>query len=562
MNIIHELIYNFFCANMGKTAGIIGVSLLINVFRINIISFITANILESIHSRTLTKTQTFFRAFIAISILYIVLIFVLRQLQYALLVKIRQWIKRDLMALILQANKTNYSDVNFTALTPSLVRIGNNIYYEVNSLISNFLPNASVICVVFAFLLYYVPPVALTFLAGNVLALTYIALTSAHVIRLNRDYEETIVENEASIIEILGNMDKIIFRATGDAELATFTDKINTTISTGLAYYNTTTYHAIVLNSIIFATIFACISLLIGQFSNKRITATLFITFFTVLLLYRDIALHFINIIPEIIDFNGRTATMIASLKELGPLASHSPSASLPSSPSHTPSTSLPVSTSLPFTHVEFRHIHYKYRSASHPTFADFNLSLPLDGIIGVTGISGQGKSTLFKLLLRIYEPQKGSITIDGLPLSDIDVDVLRREIVYVSQNSKLFDRPLFDNIFYGCPENATCASHLSHLMTTHSSLRKLYRNVSFHSRAGAGGERISGGQRQIVNVLNGLILPSPIVILDEPTNGLDHTLKGELIDIIKYFKEHKRAIIIISHDKDMIPLFDREVTI
>ena len=68
----------------------------------------------------------------------------------------------------------------------------------------------------------------------------------------------------------------------------------------------------------------------------------------------------------------------------------------------------------------------------------------------------------------------------------------------------------------------------------------------------GYSGEKISGGQRQIVNLISGLVNPSKILVLDEPTNALDSELKKEVIEIIKYFKQHKQCIIIITHDESI----------
>ena len=70
-------------------------------------------------------------------------------------------------------------------------------------------------------------------------------------------------------------------------------------------------------------------------------------------------------------------------------------------------------------------------------------------------------------------------------------------------------------------------------------------------------GENLSGGQRQIVNIISGLINPTKILILDEPTNALDPELKRELLLILKTFRKYKKCIIIITHDRDVYPLFD-----
>jgi ABC-type bacteriocin/lantibiotic exporter with double-glycine peptidase domain len=78
----------------------------------------------------------------------------------------------------------------------------------------------------------------------------------------------------------------------------------------------------------------------------------------------------------------------------------------------------------------------------------------------------------------------------------------------------------------------------------------------------GTNGENLSGGQRQIINIINGLIIPSKVLILDEPTNALDPFLKKDVISLIKYFKKYKKCIIIISHDKDIYSIFDETINI
>ena len=79
---------------------------------------------------------------------------------------------------------------------------------------------------------------------------------------------------------------------------------------------------------------------------------------------------------------------------------------------------------------------------------------------------------------------------------------------------------------------------------------------------AGSLGENLSGGQRQIANVIGGLVNPSPILILDEPTNALDPDLKEELLGIIKHFRKIKKCIFIITHDRDVLSLFDEVIEI
>ena len=91
--------------------------------------------------------------------------------------------------------------------------------------------------------------------------------------------------------------------------------------------------------------------------------------------------------------------------------------------------------------------------------------------------------------------------------------------------------------------------------------ITELYRNIDIHeTQSGSLGDNLSGGQRQIINIMGGLIHPSLVVILDEPTNALDPGLKRELLGLIRDFRKYKKCIFVITHDKDVEPLFDETI--
>ena len=153
-------------------------------------------------------------------------------------------------------------------------------------------------------------------------------------------------------------------------------------------------------------------------------------------------------------------------------------------------------------------------------------------------------------------------IYIDDYDIQEIDSDYIRTNIVYVNQNSKLFDRKVIENILYGCYDLDTCNGYLKEIMK-YPKINQLFKNVDIHNKkVGLFGENLSGGQRQVVNIIGGLIMPSKIVILDEPTNALDIELKEEIIQLIADFRKHKKCIIIISHDKETFHLFDETLNI
>jgi ATP-binding cassette subfamily C exporter for protease/lipase len=93
--------------------------------------------------------------------------------------------------------------------------------------------------------------------------------------------------------------------------------------------------------------------------------------------------------------------------------------------------------------------------------------------------------------------------------------------------------------------------------------IRELFDNIDIYTtKAGSLGEGVSGGQRQVINIISGLIHPSKILILDEPTNALDGELKTELLALIKEFKQYKKCILIITHDKEVESILTDTMTV
>jgi len=220
--------------------------------------------------------------------------------------------------------------------------------------------------------------------------------------------------------------------------------------------------------------------------------------------------------------------------------------------------------SSLVFKNIQFKNVSFRYTEKQvKPVFDDLSLDIVTDHkVIGITGLSGKGKSSFVKLILRLYEPTSGKIFIDGVDITTIDPNYIRSNVTYVNQTSKLFDKKVIENIIYGCNNPTKCDEHLKEVMA-YSKIRALFKNVDIkNANAGSLGENLSGGQRQVVNIISGLINPSKILILDEPTNALDSDLKQDIISIIKQFRKYKNCIIIITHDRDVYPLFDETLPI
>ncbi len=146
--------------------------------------------------------------------------------------------------------------------------------------------------------------------------------------------------------------------------------------------------------------------------------------------------------------------------------------------------------------------------------------------------------------------------------INDIDPIYLRNNITFVDQTAMLFDKKIIHNIMYGCSNEDECYLYLNKIMSNQI-IKGLFSGINLiEQESGALGANLSGGQRQVINIISGLINPSKILVLDEPTNALDYTLKMEVIALIKEFSNYKKNIIIISHDKDVFQLYDKVVTV
>jgi ABC-type bacteriocin/lantibiotic exporter with double-glycine peptidase domain len=343
-------------------------------------------------------------------------------------------------------------------------------------------------------------------------------------------------------------VDKIIYRGQTTEEIRDFAELGNQNFNLAKKYYSLTNNHLAMMTTIIFAVVLLSLYYLIRLVFKKQIDPTLFIGSFTILLLYREKVSSIIELLPNLVDFVGRCENVLQHFQHVN---DH-----------YEKKDGERVTTELEFKEIQFHFVSYKYGPSQPNVFENRNYFLKTSdqNIIGITGRSGNGKSTFIKLLLRMYECNSGKITIDGVDIKTLDPDYIRREITYVNQTSKLFDRKVVDNMLYGCTNREVC-DHFLEVVMQYPNVAKLYQNTDIHNKqAGLLGENLSGGQRQIVNMIGGLINPSKILVLDEPTNALDPALKAEILSLIQDFRKYKQAIIIITHDKDVFPLFNQQI--
>jgi len=199
-----------------------------------------------------------------------------------------------------------------------------------------------------------------------------------------------------------------------------------------------------------------------------------------------------------------RLAELLAEQPEIAP-------------PAHPTALPEPARGAITFDHVVFRYPTRPDVSA----LADFSLDVTPGETVAVVGPSGAGKTTLFQLIQRFYDPQSGEVRIDGIPLPLADPADIRRRIAMVPQETVIFGASARDNMRYGewdASDDAIWAA--AEAANAADFLRKLPEGLD--TFLGEGGARLSGGQRQRVAIARALLRDAPILLLDEATSALD----------------------------------------
>jgi len=191
--------------------------------------------------------------------------------------------------------------------------------------------------------------------------------------------------------------------------------------------------------------------------------------------------------------------------------------------------------------------------------FKNFYLTIKNNEKIAIVGPSGNGKSTLIKLIMGYYKISDSTIFIDGKDINKFNLCDLRKQIGYVCQNSKLFNITIFQNIQYG--NNATKEDVIS--LCKKINVDNIFKNLKngYNTNCGIEGNNLSGGQRQIIHILRNILNDNKIIILDEPTTAIDKENTENVINSIKEMSNNK-TIILITHDEHLLSIVNRVITL
>jgi ATP-binding cassette, subfamily B, bacterial len=216
-----------------------------------------------------------------------------------------------------------------------------------------------------------------------------------------------------------------------------------------------------------------------------------------------------------------------------------------------------PVDLPDPEGHLELRDVHFGYGSGPD-VLKGVSLRIDPGETVALVGATGSGKSTVARLLSRFYDPRRGSITLDGVPLSDLRLAEVRAAVVVVPDEPFLFSVPLRDNLAYGRPDVTDDEVHaVARAVDAHEFVERL--DDGYDTIVGERGYTLSGGQRQRIALGRALLMDPPVLVLDDSTSAIDVEVEARIHDELRN-RRRGRTTVLIAHRLSTITLADRVV--
>jgi ATP-binding cassette, subfamily B, bacterial HlyB/CyaB len=209
---------------------------------------------------------------------------------------------------------------------------------------------------------------------------------------------------------------------------------------------------------------------------------------------------------------------------------------------------------------IEFEHVTFRYRVDGPEVLRDVSFKVPAGQVIGIVGSSGSGKSTVAKLVQRLYVPEAGRLLIDGIDLATVDPAWLRRQIGVVLQENVLFNRSVRENIALADPAiPMDKVVEAANLAGAHQFILELPED--YDTIVGERGSSLSGGQRQRIAIARALITNPKILIFDEATSALDYESEQIIMQNMRKIVDGRTALI-VAHRLSSVRRANRIITI
>jgi len=373
-----------------------------------------------------------------------------------------------------------------------------------------------------------------------------IVLFGRRVRGLSKQNQDRIADASAVANETLNAMHAVQAYARESVEAARYNTAIARALATARARIGARAW----LTAMVILLIFGAITLVLWLGAKSVIAGDLQSGVLSQFVLYAVISASSVGALTEVW---GEVQRAAGALERIGELLGVKSSIASPAQPVI---LEKPLRGEIRFEHVEFA---YPARPEL-PALHDFNLTINPGETVALVGPSGAGKSTVFSLLLRFYDAQSGSLSIDGAELRTLDLHELRRSIAMVPQDTVIFGASAADNIRFGRVDAsddqviaAARAAEAHEFIAT--------QPEGYATYLGERGVRLSGGQQQRIAIARAILKDSPILLLDEATSALDAQSEAAIQSALERLM-HGRTTVVIAHRLATVLKADRIVVL
>lgn len=298
----------------------------------------------------------------------------------------------------------------------------------------------------------------------------------------------------------------------------------------------------------------------VGLAAGMALLAALSIGAGDMRLLFGVFAVAALRIMPSVRNILSSWATIRYNRYTIDILREAASDASL-----NTPATQADPSQ-LPFTRqIDVRDLGFRFADDGHELFRDFSLQIRKGEHIGIRGASGAGKTTLFNLLLGLYEPTSGTIEIDGAPLTPANRRAWQRHVGYVSQHLFIADGSFAANVALGVPDEQIDRQRVAEALHT-ARMSEFIDTLpqGIDTPVGECGCRLSGGQRQRIGIARALYRRAEVLFFDEATSALDNQTEEQVNRSIARLAAQQPGLtlIVIAHRESSLEYCDRIITL
>ena len=496
------------------------------------------------HSTVLTKNESF-KYIIHVGIIFTIIIFcyyLLKKIEVNIYPKYTTYIRKNIFENTIKKFSNNLTDIKIGKYISRIIDLTKELNKLLQIVITECITKFFIVFFIIIYFLFLNYKIGIVFLIEIILIFLIIKYFQPKIIKLAEKKFQLFFDLNESNSDSLTNLANIYLNNETKNEINNNNKLSEEYTIIAKKSYEYSNIMVSIINIVILITFFTIFFYTYYLFIHKEIDKMVIINIYILLFFFCGTS---IRIISQVGDLFHVWAYIVASNKFVEYIYDNDDSKNI-------------KKVDITRGHIQMKNILFSYKN-NKIIFKNLNLQIEGNKKTVVLGKSGSGKSTISKLIVKLYNPQKGDIYIDNVNVKNIDTKYLRDKVIYINQKTILFNKSIMDNILYG--NDHINDKHVINIMKKYQ-LDILFHNMKdgLHSSCGVNGNNLSLGMQKIVILLRGMLKNNyKIIIYDEPLSGLDKNSRKKVIQMINDLSVDK-TVLIITHDNEILDIADNVI--